>query len=331
MNTKISAWMTHHDVPMLYLTFEEAAAYCDDDEPPIPLYTKPQPAKPEAVRLRDELRERTPSSLWADRGFPDPHGDRYACERAALAMGDLSDDELANAVFMHGDKQPSIADLVAGKAFLPLAYLTAAKDRIRWLSRALVAAQAALAATGKQQVGEVQGVVTDAQIEHAMRAYAKVNEDNGEPQEFFPDAMHAALLAALAARQPAGQVVGYVSRDSSKAHMCVNLPEGSPLYALAARQPVGNGWSGWATQKLGHMPKLWGTREIAELNHDLTGDTRLIFLSEQPAQAVDLGQKVVVPSAGEYESDLQRQRDYAAGWNAYRAALIDGGKAVGNG
>lgn len=102
--------------------------------------------KPEAVRLRDELRERTSSSQWAANGSPDPHGDRYACERAALAMGDLTDDELANAVFMHGNEQPSIADLMAGKAFLPIAYLTAAKDRIRWLSRALVAAQVALAA-----------------------------------------------------------------------------------------------------------------------------------------------------------------------------------------
>jgi len=32
------AWMTHHDEPMLYPTFAEAAAYCEDDEPPIPLY-----------------------------------------------------------------------------------------------------------------------------------------------------------------------------------------------------------------------------------------------------------------------------------------------------
>jgi len=62
--------------------------------------------------------------------------------------------------------------------------------------------------------------------------------------------------------------------------------------ALAARQPGAQalGWSGWATQKPGHMPKLWGTREIAELNHDLTGDARLIFLSEQPAQGIDVGQ-----------------------------------------
>ena len=38
------AWMTHHDEPMLYPTFQEAAAYCDDDEPPIPLYAS-QPAQ----------------------------------------------------------------------------------------------------------------------------------------------------------------------------------------------------------------------------------------------------------------------------------------------
>jgi len=82
----------------------------------------------------------TPSSRWAANGEPDPHGDRYACERAALAMGDLTDDELANAVFLLGDSEPSIADLASGKAILPIAYLTAAKDRIRWLSRRLAEA-----------------------------------------------------------------------------------------------------------------------------------------------------------------------------------------------
>lgn len=87
----------------------------------------------------------TPSSIWSVTGEPDPHGSRYDCERAALVMGDLSDDELANAVFLHGNEQPTMAQLVAG-AVPPIAYLTAAKDRIRWLSRALVAAQAQLAA-----------------------------------------------------------------------------------------------------------------------------------------------------------------------------------------
>lgn len=82
----------------------------------------------------------TPGSRWASTGQPDPHGSRYDCERAALAMGDLSDDELANAVLMHGDRRLSVAEMISG--VLPGgAYLAAAKDRIRWLSRALAAAE----------------------------------------------------------------------------------------------------------------------------------------------------------------------------------------------
>ena len=40
-------------------------------------------------------------------------------------------------------------------------------------------------------------------------------------------------------------------------------------------------WSGWACQKPGKLPRLYGAREIAELNLDEpeTGD-RLIFLQE---------------------------------------------------
>ena len=79
----------------------------------------------------------TPAAEWRAKGEPDPHGTHYDCERAALVMGDLTDDELANAVFMHGDSKPRIEDVIAGLAHRPIAYLTAAKDRIRWLSRAL--------------------------------------------------------------------------------------------------------------------------------------------------------------------------------------------------
>ncbi|PPU28669.1 hypothetical protein [Xanthomonas arboricola] len=65
------AWATHHDEPMLYPTFAEAAAYCDDDEPPIPLYTAP----PAPAAVEDELaawREladhvRTGVQVWPDR------------------------------------------------------------------------------------------------------------------------------------------------------------------------------------------------------------------------------------------------------------------------
>ncbi len=35
------AWMTHHDEPMLFPTAAEAAAYCEDDEQPAPLFRSP--------------------------------------------------------------------------------------------------------------------------------------------------------------------------------------------------------------------------------------------------------------------------------------------------
>lgn len=49
------AWRTHHDEPMLFPTRAEAVDYCDDDEPPIPLYEHPaiEPAG-EVVVTTDE-------------------------------------------------------------------------------------------------------------------------------------------------------------------------------------------------------------------------------------------------------------------------------------
>ncbi|AWH36630.1 hypothetical protein C1929_07630 [Stenotrophomonas sp. ZAC14D1_NAIMI4_6] len=41
MGQEPAAWATHHDEPMLYPTFSEAAAHCDDNEAPIPLYPIP--------------------------------------------------------------------------------------------------------------------------------------------------------------------------------------------------------------------------------------------------------------------------------------------------
>lgn len=79
----------------------------------------------------------TPAALWRKNREPDPHGTTYDCERAALTLGAYTDDELANAVFLHGNETPSMADVVAGKALMPIVYLTAAKERIRWLSRRL--------------------------------------------------------------------------------------------------------------------------------------------------------------------------------------------------
>ena len=68
----------------------------------------------------------TPGARWREEGKDDPHGNRYDCERADLAKGKLTDDELANRVFAanRGD-----LDLIV--------WQDAAKDRIRWLSRSL--------------------------------------------------------------------------------------------------------------------------------------------------------------------------------------------------
>jgi len=54
-------------------------------------------------------------------------------------MGELTDDELANGVYMNYDVRPDPRDIIAGKALSPIAWVTAAKDRIRWLSRKLEA------------------------------------------------------------------------------------------------------------------------------------------------------------------------------------------------
>jgi hypothetical protein len=86
----------------------------------------------------------TPSSHWKVTGEKDPHAGHYDGERSQLSLGNMTDDELANAVFMHGNEYPKMDDVIAGKAKMPIVYLTAAKDRIRWLSRALERAIEAL-------------------------------------------------------------------------------------------------------------------------------------------------------------------------------------------
>jgi hypothetical protein len=69
----------------------------------------------------------TPAAEWREEGQPDPFGQAYDCERSQLCMGHLTDDALANAVYLC-DHRTSLQSIT---------YLTAAKERIRWLSRAL--------------------------------------------------------------------------------------------------------------------------------------------------------------------------------------------------
>lgn len=79
-------------------------------------------------------RPTTPSSDWAAAGASDPHGDLYDGQRAALTLGHMTDDYLANAAFLGYDQWDA--------EYGPLVYMTGVKDRIRWLSRALRRASA---------------------------------------------------------------------------------------------------------------------------------------------------------------------------------------------
>ena len=82
---------------------------------------------------------KTPAAKWRQEGQADPHGDHYNCQRAALTLGELTDDELANGVFLHGNEPLNINALLRKTPgyHSAVVWLTAGKDRIRWLSRAL--------------------------------------------------------------------------------------------------------------------------------------------------------------------------------------------------
>ena len=71
----------------------------------------------------------TPDAAWRFFGRPDPHGDRFDVERAALPGGNLTDDQVAfqTAMTMRDDLD------FEGR-------LAVARDRIRWLSRKLAEA-----------------------------------------------------------------------------------------------------------------------------------------------------------------------------------------------
>ncbi len=143
------------------------------------------------VQPGGRVRLGTPGARWAAIGEPDPHGTRYDCERAALVMGDLTDDELANAVFMHGNERQTMAELIGG-ATPAIAYLTAAKDRIRWLSRALAAAESLSAQPSPGGQG-------DALLDQARKLFDELGAIADD------DKCVAILAAALAARQPVGE------------------------------------------------------------------------------------------------------------------------------
>jgi len=92
----------------------------------------------EAITKYYKEQTETPAAWWRAHGKPDFHEGHYDSERSQLTMGRLTDDEVANGAFMNYDVRPSIDAIMKGRAFSPIAWMTAAKERIRWLSRRLL-------------------------------------------------------------------------------------------------------------------------------------------------------------------------------------------------
>lgn len=106
----------------------------------------------------------TPSSRRIASGEIDEFAKRYNVERSELAMGDYTDDELANAVYLHGNSTPSVESMLSGEGMPPIVYLTAAKDRIRWLSRKLeeqIATSKAIEAENAKLRSNLSVTITD--------------------------------------------------------------------------------------------------------------------------------------------------------------------------
>lgn len=82
--------------------------------------------------------EGTPASRRELKGEEDTFANYLDKERADLAMGHMTDDAIANAIFMNYDVFPSVQDMVSGKGVMPITYMTAGKERIRWLSRQMI-------------------------------------------------------------------------------------------------------------------------------------------------------------------------------------------------
>lgn len=98
--------------------------------------------------MTTEKRTVAPDMNWLAKGEEDPHPTYVNQTRENLALADYSDDELANAVFMSGDisREEDTARLIAahkvGARYISkIALLTAAKERIRWLTRRLAVAE----------------------------------------------------------------------------------------------------------------------------------------------------------------------------------------------
>lgn len=112
----------------------------------------------------------TPSAQWRKEGKPDPFsGQHYDLERSHLCRGDLTDDALANEVYL----DPNIGNL------------TAAKERIRWLSRHIETALAALASAPSDEAGKLREALVRYNLATGKCLMAGGKIDKGDDTEWW--------------------------------------------------------------------------------------------------------------------------------------------------
>lgn len=124
------------------------------------------------------MTDKTTASGWRENGEPDPHGTRYECQRESLAMGGLTDDQLANGAFLNYDRPLDIHAIMTKQEGYasPIAWMTAVKDRIRWLSRQLFASQ---------QRNNEQAVEYNAMVDTLLRKEGELREALSELYGFI--------------------------------------------------------------------------------------------------------------------------------------------------
>lgn len=100
----------------------------------------------EQAKYETELVD-TPPNRWSLNGEGDEFAHYLDKERIDLTLGKFTDDELANGVFMYGDRPLDVAKALDPtiEYYPPISWLTAGKERIRWLSRKLVAVEQRIA------------------------------------------------------------------------------------------------------------------------------------------------------------------------------------------
>ncbi|MHC8321189.1 hypothetical protein ACYZT4_10890 [Pseudomonas sp. GB2N2] len=190
--------------------------------------------------------QKTPAAKWRQEGQVDPHGEHYNCQRAALTLGELTDDELANGVFLHGNEPLNINALLRKTPgyHSAVVWLTAGKDRIRWLSRALEESAA------REQALQLLLNAADERadlLEVALRAALDATA-NPAPLEYSTAGRAITVGSQERRTDEREEFIAWVRREWPQAPLSNVrdlLPKNDPRYGEYCDETLQRAWVGW--------------------------------------------------------------------------------------